>query len=176
MPAPYISGLVYPSFPSAREGATAATVNADYLVPFTPRKAVTVGKIAFDRDQATAANVYVGMYDVSGNLLTNCAVDTDTTTGWHGVSTTPVDLSPDALYFLALNTSVDVIATHRVGFAEGLSPFVLERYGVLVPFASAAIGGGGLRKARTNAALPATQTMTGWTSDTQPVLLGIVPA
>ena len=154
----------------------------DYLKAFTPRADVTVDKVWWWRHVATAANVYVGVYDNSGNLLSDCAVDADTTTGVHEVNSTNFDLTAGSLYYLAINQSAKVfgcdttLATDEVlsfqltvGSREDLG---LYSGGTAPPGARS---WGAPYKARANAALLDPITMSGFTTHTLIISMGIVP-
>jgi len=169
---PYLTGALYPLFNYS--GSNASSAGRDYLLAYSPRRAVTVDKVAWHRDQGTAANVYVGIYSSAGVLLTNCAVDANTTTGWHAVDTTNITLMPTAVYFFAINVSADVLTMstgHPVQSAE---------YGEMIQLGTtpvAASGTSGAYKTRTNAALLANLVMSGFTlMDQGAPSLGLVPA
>jgi hypothetical protein len=174
--APYVAGSVYQSIPYVAEGVVASPVNTDVIVPFVPRATFTLDKVAWSRDQATAANVYVGLYNAAGTLLTDCAVDTDTTTGWHLVDTTNVVLRVNQLYYLAWNGSADVASTHRVASTPEATIYFLDRYGTQTNLGLS--NPGAAQKARTNAALLSTLTLSGWANMTTnaAILMGVVPA
>jgi hypothetical protein len=169
---PYLTGALYPLFNYS--GTNASTSGRDVLSTFSPRRAVTVDKVAWHRDQGTAANVYVGIYSSAGTLLTNCAVDANTTTGWHAVDTTNITLLPTAVYFFAINVSADVLTmspSHTPNSAE---------YGEMIQLGAtpgAASGISTIYKARANAALLSSLVMSGFTSSSDGApALGFVPA
>lgn len=184
--APYLAGRFYPMcLPNQFNLTTGAAADRDYLLPFTPRADVTVDEVGWVRANTTAGNVYVGIYDSSGNLLTDCAVDSDTTAGLHAVSTTNVALSRGETYYLALNQSaavanVDVTSTSdaeytvqqmmgflNVGFATD------QTYGAN----AAEMTNAASYKSRSNAALSDPLTLTGFTFDGNSMMhMGIVPA
>ncbi|HAH10225.1 MAG TPA: hypothetical protein DCL48_09000 [Alphaproteobacteria bacterium] len=169
---PYLSGVLYPCLNYS--GSIASTINRDYLLTFAPRKSVTVDKVAWHRDQATAANIYVGIYSSAGVLLTNCAVDTDTTVGWHAVDTTNITLLPTQVYFFAINVSADVLTIANTTPGNSADYGGLVQLGVAM---SASTGVSGAFKARTNAALLSSLTMSGFTvMGTDIPALGFVPA
>lgn len=172
-------GLVYVSnriFPLGTPTTGATTADRDYLVPFIPRKTVTVDNIAWERDNTTAANVYVGIYSSAGTLLTDCAVDTDTVAGFHTVATTPVTLFPGSGYFFAYNASADVAFSMTTASAEEWA----RQYGLAVELgasgkASSTVYAIAYYKARTNAALLSSLVMSGWSDSSLGVNMGFVP-
>lgn len=174
--ASYVAGKVYQAIPDDIEGAIASPINTDVIVPFIPRAAINLDKVVWYRDNATAANVYVGLYDAAGVLLTDCAVDTDTGTGWHLVGTTNVVLRVNQIYYLAWNGSADVAATHRVGAGSQRYLYFTERYGIQTDLGLSFAGAA--QKARTNAPLLSTLTLTGWANmaSNAAILMGVVPA
>lgn len=176
---PYASDV--PVSISAIDSFGAATVYAagvDNLIPFTVRADVTIDAVWWHRNNTTAANVYVGIYDAAGNLLTDCAVDANTTAGVHSVATTPVTLTAGNVYYLALNESAQVVTCQDANVAGPSHPLwmalALPVYDWRMP-SSLGNPTGSFRKSRTAAALPSTQTMTGWTTDPARHLGGFVP-
>ena len=175
MPLPYFSNVVYP-LNNLVGNATASTPAEDWLAPFTPHTTVSIDGVAWLRDITTAANVYVGIYNAAGSLLTDCAVDADTVVGTKVIATTPVTLTKGQKYYFAWNASADC-ASHRTN-ADASATFSTD-YGIEPDLAAAATIGGtiaastvGYSKARANAALPSTQTMSGWTVETIQVAMG----
>jgi hypothetical protein len=162
-------------------GNTDYAINQDHLLPFIPRADVTIDAVWWHRLSATVANVYVGIYDATGNLLTDCAVDADTTVGLHSVATTAVTLDAGQIYYLALNQSAAVVASDTVATADAefstqiamRLPASDSRMSTTTPTSIRMAGG--FDKARTAAALPATQTMTGWGYTSEVMLGGFVP-
>ena len=181
--ASYRAGNLYPALPRAIQ-TTASAADNDHIVPWLPRATMTLDKVAWYRDIATAANVYVGLYDSAGTLLTDCAVDIDTTTGWHLVDTTNVTLVAGSFYWLAWNASADVAGTQA--FISNTSYAAIDpTYDVLAELAGLAVGigtadatisGVAQKKSRINAALLSSLTMSGWALDAAPPALGVVPA
>ena len=163
----YISGRVYPAS-EVPPVTTASTPNKDVIFSFSPRQTLTVDAVAWQRDTTTAANVYVGIYAADGTLLTDCAVDSDTTAGTHAVGTTPITLVKDALYYFCWNASADC-GTLR-GFASGDSSGSFDhiaQYGLDGSLASDIniLGTLAYSKSRTNAALLSSLTMSGFSSE-----------
>lgn len=161
---------------------TACAVNIDYLIPFLCRADVNIDAVWWSRGNTSAGNVYVGLYDADGTLLTDCAVDADTTAGFHSVSTTPVALTAGSLYYLAMNQSVQVVvcdsgiisdAEYTYWLLNGVPAFDI-RMTTTTPSGSN-IATASFSKARTNAALPSTQTMNSWTLADDRILGGFVP-
>ena len=173
----YVAGALY-RYNGAGVGTGAATPNEDNLVPFSPRKTVTVDKVAWYRDNTTAANVYVGIYSLAGTLLTDCAVDADTTVGWHLVDTTNVTLIAGRVYYACINMSADVAGTQDANDLDG-SPGRSHQMGQHVQLGIAASNTAAdlsYVKARTNAALLSSLTLSGWAEDVLHPGLGFVPA
>ena len=181
----YISGNLYPAR-GLSVGSALMSTNTDYIFPWAPRKLLTVDKVAWYRDAGTAANVYVGLYNSAGTLLTDCAVDSDTTTGWHAVDTTNVTLSAGQVYYLAANVSGDVMGTWSLtnqtsaGNMSSVYADQVTDYGHNLTIGSAP-GTATLptySKARTNAALLSSLTMSGWSDSTSGIapVMGVVAA
>jgi hypothetical protein len=170
----YLTGVLYPAR-ALGVGSDTSVVNQDYITPFSVRKAATVDKVAWYRDNTTAGNAYVGIYNSAGTLLTDCAVDANTTVGWHLVETTNIALLAGRIYYCAANVSVDIAGTF--GTTGNTSELALMDVGLNV-----AIGGSGgnmsnaYTKARTNAALLSSLTLTGWASANAAVAMGWVSA
>lgn len=161
---------------------TSCAVNTDYLIPFLCRADVSVDAVWWQRGNTSAGNVYVGLYDADGTLLTDCAVDADTTAGFHSVSTTPVALTAGSLYYLAMNQSVQVVVCDNGTGADGeLTYWLLNgvpAYDIRMTTTTPSglnIAAASFSKARTNAALPSTQTMNSWTLQDDRFLGGFVP-
>lgn len=161
---PYLTDALN-TFAPCTLGSATLTVNTDWLAPFSVREPVTIDGVFWYRDSATAANVYVGIYDKDLNLLTDCAVDADTTAAaYHVVPTTPVTLLPGKIYYHALNQSV-LVAMRGTGdanlFAEAMSPFATRPDMVAAPNIDP------VRrmylKARANGALLNPAVLSGWT-------------
>lgn len=171
--APYASGRFYPLTILNNFVANNGDANRDYILPFTPRADVTIDAVGWVRRSTAAANIYVGIYDATGSLLTDCAVDSETSTGLHEVSTTAVTLSGSTPYYALLNQSVSAIANidaisttgaayplQLTGYAEGFA-----KLGGTYPSSPINFGSGVHYKARTAAAPLSSLTMTGWTFD-----------
>ena len=176
---PYQPGVFYPAI-QLNTFTTAMPVNRDYITPFQPRSIITVGEIGYKRVNYTSGNIYVGIYDFAGNLLTDCAVDANITGGFHAVSTTPVLLDAGEWYWIAVNASSAVVNADSVvtGDAELYGWYATRNmlgYAVDVGF-DPILGTFKLTgyKSRSNAALPSTQTMTGWTADTFTPFIGVI--
>lgn len=183
--APYVSGRFYPvSFNTQFQVSTGAEPNRDYLIPFVARTDVTVDAVSWVRSNATAGNVYVGIYDMSGNLLTDCAVGAVATAGLHSTPTTPVAITGGVTYYMAFNQSAQVVAAttsqvftdfqYLVGIlATGFAADSI----VTFPTSLVAMVSGGMYKARTNAALSNSLTMTGFENwGYTAATMGIIPA
>ncbi|MEG7747613.1 hypothetical protein U2065_14830, partial [Listeria monocytogenes] len=84
-----------------------------------------------------------------------CAVDADTTAGYHVVSTTPVVLVPNRVYYGAINQSVLVCVRGDVSSFNELAPTMAEfaQRPAMMAAVSAAWSDQPLYKARANAAL-----------------------
>jgi len=178
---PYQPGVFYPAI-MLNSLAMAITANRDFIIPFQPRSIITVGEIGYKRVATTAGDVYVGIYDFAGNLLTDCAVDANTTAGLHAVSTTPVLLDAGEWYWMAVNASSavvngDTIYANDVESQDWYATRNMLGYAVDVGFDPTATSGtfklSGY-KSRSNAALPSTQTMTGWTADWFTPFIGVI--
>lgn len=174
---PYISNNVnFVSRCDIHSGATSLSANRDNMWPFQPRSDVTVKELAWHRLNATAANVYVGIYDNSGNLLTDCAVDSDTTAGMHMVTTTNTELTKGAQYWFCLNQSAQVAVSAQayvddVGVRPDFWRFQQQMgmdFDLYSTFRSYNIndGNGHMYKTRTTAALIDPQTMSSWLQET----------
>jgi hypothetical protein len=181
----YRAGNLYLAIPTPIEAASCST-GTDYIVPFIPRANMTLDRVAWYRDAGTAANVYVGLYSSAGVLLTDCAVDTNTTTGWHLVDTTDVALTANEFYWLCLNCSVDVVgvtSAYSANAAASIRPTyeaMIERYGIAIGIgiADTDLRGVAQAKTRANAALLSTLTMSGFNLNQcgTPPILGVIPA
>lgn len=184
-----MAGINYPSnvpqIVSPLNGVAAVTacaVNTDYLIPFLCRADVSVDAVWWQRGNTSAGNVYVGLYDADGTLLTDCAVDADTTAGFHSVSTTPVALTAGSLYYLAINQSVQVVVCDSCIITDGEYSYWLlngvPAYDIRMTTSTPTginMAAASFSKARTNAALLATQTMNSWTLADDRILGGFVP-
>lgn len=178
MPLPYISNVIYP-LNNLTGSANPSVANQDTLMPFIPHSDVTIDGVAWVRDIGTAANVYVGVYSAAGALLTNCAVDADVTPGTHVVSCTAVALLKNTKYYFAWNASADCASGRLCADAASTYP---REYGIEQDLAAAANLGATLAsfptsygKARTNAALLSTLTMSGFTAASLSVAMGFRP-
>jgi len=157
--------------------------NTDYLFPFVPRADVTVDSLYYLR-RFSGGDVALGMYDNSGNLLSDCALDSVTTAGYHEVATTNFDLTAGELYWWLINTSsasavtADFLATSDQCISGILSRSIEVPGGMYsggtAPTASN--NRAGISKSRTNAIAPSTITMSGWDATTTIIVGGIVPA
>lgn len=176
--AAYKSGVAYQAIPINAIGGTGLiNANEDWLIPFIPRAPLTVAEVFFSRIASTASNTYVGIYSFAGTLLTNCAVSTGTSVGSYAVSTTPVALTAGETYFIAINQSGavvrgDVLANNDVEPAPYLNlvGINLDMGGTLTSINSPAY-----YKARTNAALLSSLTMTGWANANTVPHCGFIP-
>lgn len=176
---PYVSGNTHFVSRCDNPATSSLSVNRDNMWPFVPRSDVTVSDLAWHRDAATAANVYIGIYSGDGaTLLSDCAVDADATVGMHVVSTTDFDMTKGELYWLCLNQSAQVAASDFFSDADEGTLIDGWRFGagmgidfnLYSTFRSYNInsGNGHMYKARTTAALPSTQTMSSWLQETSP--------
>jgi hypothetical protein len=188
----YASGRYYSDFPLFRLDGASSNISANELAiqPFVARGDVTVNEVGWWRANTTAANVYVGIYDKSGTLLTDCAVDAVTTQGLHAVNTTNVDLTGGEKYYFACNQSAGVIC----GAPLSQSGFVFEQefawdmlpitgldvdsgYSLSGSQGTHELGSGMLSKSRTAAALTAIDVTDGsWTLERAYMSMGIIPA
>ena len=176
---PYISGNTHFVSRCDQPNSTSLQSNRDNMWPFVPRADVTVSDLSWHRINATAADVYIGIYSGDGSsLLSDCAVDNVTTTGMHIVSCTDFDLTAGELYWFCLNQSLQVAGSDFFGaFDEGtqidawrFSAGMGINFDLYSTFRSYNIGDGNghMYKTRTNAALPASQTMSSWLQETSP--------
>ncbi len=174
---PYISGNTHFVSRCDNPNSTSLSFNRDNMWPFVPRADVTVSDLAWHRYAATAADVYVGIYSGDGaSLLSDCAVDSATTTGMHIVSCTDFDLTAGELYWCCLNQSAQVAAGDFFGAFDEGTQVDAERFmaGMGINFDlystfrsyNMSDGNGHMYKARTTAALPASQTMSSWLQET----------
>lgn len=162
---PYVSDALNGFLPILTgTNVTSFTVATDWIVPFTVRETVTVDGVWWRRANTTAANVYVGIYDVDGVLLTDCAVDADTTAGYHVVSTAPVILVPNRVYYGAINQSVLVCVRNDPSTASDLLTTMgqFAQRPAMMAAVSATWSDQPLSKARATAALLSNLVMTGW--------------
>lgn len=173
----YIPGKIYPFTVAGTVDGALSVVNEDRIFPFVPRKNATLDKVCWYRDNTTAGNAYVGVYSSAGVLLTNCAVDANTTVGWHAVDTTNVALSASAAYYICINVSVDIAGTmnvtRNVPAGDGAIEWVyLQGAGIATDLGAATqfIAS----KARTNAALLSSLTMSGFTGVTTMACMGVM--
>lgn len=160
--------------------------NEDILVPFIPPADVSIDSVDWIRNSTSAANVYVGIYDAAGTLLTDCAVDSVTTAGLHQVDTTNADLTGGNLYYWCLNqsSSVAVIDNYSAGDIEVEAAIHRFSRGEQVNLAMLSSLPSEARslayfvsKARTNAALLSSLTLTGWTASASDIIAaGVTPA
>lgn len=155
-PYPFISGQLYPANPGSSSGASVAA-NRDYLLPFMVREAVRIDAVLHSRLTTTVGDIYTGIYDVDGMLLTDCAVDSVNTAGIHAVSCTPVTLSQGEVYYFCANSSAASIL-------EYIQLDTLWHFQIGWPKIGTITGEGvGMYKARTAAALLSSLDLTGWT-------------
>jgi len=178
---PYKPGVFYPAI-MINNLSIIITADRDYITPFQPRSIITVGEIGYKRVNYTSGNIYVGIYDFAGNLLTDCAVDANITGGFHAVSTTPVLLDAGEWYWIAVNASSAVVNGDSVTSGD---PELYDWYntrnmlGYAVDLGFDPTGPAGTvrfsgYKSRFTAALPSTQTMTGWTVDPFTPFIGVI--
>ena len=188
----YASGRYYQQHPIQRADTATTLVGANDIcvVPFIPFNDVTVSEVGYWREGTTAADVYVGIYDASGTLLTDCAVDTDTTQGLHAVSTTNVDLTGGNKYYIAINQSAQVLQGTTPGSANvpdseeyffHLFPFIgydMDSGGTPAGSDFLRIGTGVLEKSRTAATLDSSISFTdgSWTAREVFIGAGVVVA
>lgn len=162
---PYLPDALNTFAPSTTGTVTSFTAGTDWLAPFSVRQAVTIDGVFWHRQDPTAANVYVGIYDDALNLLTDCAVDADMTApAFHVVSTTPITLIPGKVYYFAINQSVIVASRQStvVGFEETFYDFATRPDMVAAPNISHSSRC--YLKARANAALLNPAVLSGWTA------------
>ena len=174
---PYIPGKIYPFSVAGTFDTVASVVNQDRIFPFIPRKNATLDRVCWYRDNTTAGNAYVGVYSSAGVLLTNCAVDADTTVGWHAVDTTNVALSASSTYYICINVSVDIAGTMVVNRNIPASDGAIESVYLQDAGMAADLGAAAsfiALKARTNAALLSTLTMSGFTGATSMACMGLM--
>jgi hypothetical protein len=183
---PYPSGVPLIG-PIPNNLATGLIAGHDYLLPFVPRADVTVDKLWWYRYSATAASIYMGLVDSSGNRLDDCAVDSDTTVGIHEVDTTNFDLTAGTWYGVIINPSASSVASgDQMGSTDqDLSAQIAYNYAHPMDiglFASGTFPSSGrtlmtARKSRTAAAVADPTTMTGWAGNIGFIpFIGIVPA
>jgi hypothetical protein len=146
---------------------------------------MTLDRVAWYRDNANSANVYVGLYSSAGALLTDCAVDTNAVAGWHLVDSTNVSLQAGEFYWLCWNGSADAAGTHNAltqtaDTGQKITyESLVDRYGLAVGIGTSTslqIRGMAQIKARTNAALLSTLIMSGWSETANPIAMGVIPA
>lgn len=165
---------------------SAHSANEDYFVPLQVRAEVTIDEVFWIRHAATAGNVYVGICDASGNVLTDCAVDSDTTIGLHAVSTTPVTLSPSTQYFLMFNSSVlNIAKTDGGASADGEWPLQVAMAmsnGFNMDLFTGTNWAAGLNRivgarsaSRSNAAFPDPMTIGSWDYSSTIFAIGVIP-
>jgi hypothetical protein len=172
---PYPSGKYELCSPVPTAFADSPTIaNTDYLFPYIPRSDVTVDSLWFQRRNTTAGSVALAMYDKNGNRLDDCAVDTDTTVGFHEISSTNFDLTAGELYYWLLNASAAVIE----GDSHTTSFNMIVQSNLVVPIVDGGLFSGGTaptgahqvisgKKTRTTAAPIDPLTMTGWSGSDQ---------
>lgn len=172
-PSPYISNFVYPTS-ALQPSTTSSSPNKDMISPFIPRSAVTIDGVAWMRDNTNPGNVYVGIYSADGTLLTDCALDDDATAGMHVVSTTQITLLKNALYYFAWNANSDVASLAGSATGTDARPDFMSLYGASLDLASNASYQASVAysKARTNAALVSSLTMSGWSSEINQIAMG----
>lgn len=184
----YLAGNVYPAYAGGLN-STALSTGKDYLVPFSPRANMTLDRVAWLRENSgTGSNVYVGLYSGAGVLLTDCAVDTNTSQGWHLVNTTNVALTANTFYWLCYNQSADVAYAQSSGTADTVASVrpayehLVREFGIATALGITSGGGDALHgvfasKSRSNAALLSTLVLSGWSEVTDVVpALGVVAA
>lgn len=176
---PYQSNLPHWwTLPNSLVG-TSAGGNADLLQPFIPRADVTIDHVNWLRANTTAANVYLGIYDKDGTLLTDCAVDSDTTATQHEVSTTAVNLIGGNQYFWCLNQSTSVAASDVVAATDPENAMFLgfqPNLGSMGTLPGNGYRTGGLYdNARTNAALLSSITLSDFDEYNRVIAAGVTP-
>lgn len=179
---PYASGV--PHWWTIPNGltATAGAAGEDMLQAFVPRADVTIDKVAWLRASASAADVYVGVYDKTGALLSDCAVDSDTTVTTHEVSTTAVNLLQGELYFWCMNQSAGVACFDATAAGDNevldrmLKNYIpdLSNMGTL-PTSGWQLGGM-WSNARANAALLSSITLSNFDTYNRIAMTGVTPA
>jgi len=179
--AEYLSGNLYPVRAAIVE-TTAGATGRDYLMPFFVRKSVAISQVGWFRKVVTAANVYVGIYNSAGTLLTDCAVDADTSANvWHVVPTSAVNLTAGSIYYALLNQSVDVAGAWPLAQANTTQELVSGPgvYGYALGLGVSGVISGltTYRKSRVAAAPLASLVMSGWANETGVTpAMGFVPA
>lgn len=182
---PYPSGVpIIGLIPDSISGANIA--DTDYLLPFVPRADLTVGKLWWYRANATAADIYIGVIDASGNRLDDCAVDNNTTIGLHEINTTNFDMTAGNWYGVVINASAAVIGGELNPSRGDVVTAQHAIYAMLNPVQLSMFSGGTfpttpdrwpiITKGRTNSAIPDPVTMTGYSGGVDHLLLGVVPA
>lgn len=181
---PYESGIPHWwTIPNNLATTGGGVSNYDLLQPFRARADMTVDKVAWLRHAGSASNVYVGIYDKTGTLLSDCAVDTDTTTSTHEVETTNFDISQGELYFWCLNQSSFPVA--NIDDTASNDPEILDRMlsgyvpdlSVMGTLPSAGYHLGGMwRNARTNAPLLSSITLSDFDAYDRIAMAGVTPA
>jgi hypothetical protein len=148
----------------------------DAIHHFTPRADVTVDKIWWVRRTTGAADVYVGVYDASGTLLSDCAVDSDTTEGLHEVDTTNFDMTAGRIYYWCINQSAQVAIGDVINSSD---PDYFRQYSSVIShdFRNRATGGSvnlidAKTSSRTNAALLSSITPSSFSSTSNVAMLG----
>lgn len=188
----YSSGRYYSDFPLWRFDSASNRIISNELgiQPFVPHADVTVNEIGWWRGNTLAANVYVGIYDKDGNLLTDCAVDSVTTQGLHAVDTTDVELTGGEKYYFACNQSAQVICgalltqsafTFEDQFLWDMHRFigldVDSGFSLSGSQGSHELASGMLTKSRAAAALTSIDVADGsWTLEIGYMSMGIIPA
>lgn len=174
----YKSGLCYPVTPLNSNSGAQNVADRDYIVALTPRADVTVSKLWFCRVVTTAGNTYLGLYNYAGALLTDCAVHSGTTAGFQQISTTAVALTGGQQYWFVINSSAAVVQGDSVTQSDTeVVPYRAQLgYAFDLGVTNPNIGQIAAYKARANAALLSSLTMSGFTADSFVPLAGIVPS
>ena len=149
---------------------TQSHANYDMLCSFVPPSDVTIDSVDWFRSNTTTGNAYLGIYNAAGTLLTDCAVDSDATVGFHQVSTTNTDLAGGELYYWCLNTSATIAGVDSMSAsdAELIARIVSmdtqqPDFSIIGTLPSTGqLFSGLIRKSRTNAAFLSSLTMSGW--------------
>lgn len=161
---PYVSDALNDFQPTDTFGTTTGfSVDTDWLVPFVVRQQITIDNVWWHRANTTAGNVYVAIYDQNGNLLTDCAIDANTTAGYHLVPTTAVTLYPGQVYYGMINPSALVASRDSIAISSSyLQDFAPRTDMLATPNTDPSTRC--YSKARANAAPLVALTMSGWTA------------
>ena len=166
---PYFSGNTYLTAPIPPNFSSSSMyAHTDYMYPFSPREDVTIDGLIWYRGYGYTANVYRGIYNAAGTLITDCATDSTVATGIHEVSTTPVKLNAGELYWDVINQSASVAGSSALSggaydeaFANGVykNGLALDVIGTLTS-SEAYFAMGSVRANYRASSLPSSQTLT----------------